>query len=67
MESVKGIIEHIAFFSENNAQLIPFYAFYKKLGIDKNGNTVYARTYVPAFEVSGYEEYFKSQEAEHKS
>lgn len=53
--------------SENNAQLIPFYAFYKKLGIDKNGNTVYAQTYVPAFEVSGYEEYFKSQEAEHKS
>jgi len=52
---------------ENDSQYLPFYAFSKKIGIDKNGNTVSARTYVPAFEVSGYEEYFKSQEAAHRS
>ena len=44
----------------------PFYAFYKQIESDEDGLT-YALTYVPAFEVSGYEEYFKSQEAEHKS
>lgn len=47
--------------------IIPFYAFYKKIGIAKNGNEIYARTYVPAIRVSGYEEYFKSQEAEHQN
>lgn len=46
--------------------IIPFYAFYKKIGIAQNGNEIYARTYVPAIQVSGYEEYFKSQEAQHK-
>ena len=49
------------------AALIPFYAFYKKIGIAENGNEIYAKTYVPAIRVSGYEEYFKSQEAEHRN
>lgn len=48
------------------AALIPFYAFYKKIGIAENGNEIYAKTYVPAIRVSGYEEYFKSQESQHK-
>ena len=50
---------------ENDWQFIPFYAFYKEIGIANNGNVIYARTYVPAVEVSGYEEYFQNQEAAH--
>ena len=44
----------------NNSDYIPFYEFYKKIGVSKNGNIIYALTYVPAIEVSGYEEYFAS-------
>ena len=46
---------------------IPFYAFYKKIGIAQNGNTIYAKTYVAAIEAKGYEEYFKNQEKEHRN
>ena len=46
--------------------IIPFYAFHKKIGTAENGNEIYAKTYVPAIKVSGYEEYFKSQESQHK-
>ena len=46
---------------------IPFYAFYKNIGMSKNGNLIYAKTYVPAIEVSGYEEYFESQKENHDS
>jgi len=46
---------------------IPFYAFYKQIGIAKNGNLIFAKTYVPAIEVSGYTEYFESQKEEHPS
>lgn len=53
--------------SDDVTEIIPFYAFYKKIGISENGNTVYAKTYVPAIEVSGYEEYFKSQQEEHNT
>ncbi len=42
--------------------IIPFYAFYKK--VDEH---VYAVAYVPAVEVDDIKEYFKSQEAWHKS
>lgn len=45
---------------------IPFYAFYKEIGSAENGNRIYAKTYVPAVQVSGMEEYFKMQEAEHR-
>ena len=45
---------------------IPFYAFYKEIGTSENGNLIYAKTYVPAIEVSGYKEYFESQKANHK-
>jgi hypothetical protein len=53
--------------NQASKDIIPFYAFYKKIGIAENGNEIYAKTYVPAIRVSGYEEYFKSQEAEHKN
>ena len=44
---------------------IPFYAFYKKIGTAKNGNEIYAKTYVGAIELKGYEEYFESQKSKH--
>ena len=43
----------------------PFYTFYKKLYTAENGNDVYAKTYVCAIQLSGYEEYFESQVADH--
>ncbi len=46
---------------------IPFYAFYKKIGTSRNGNLVYAKTYVPAVEVSGYEAYFEAQREKHQN
>ena len=46
---------------------LPFYAFYKKIGTSENGNSIYAKTYVAAIEVGGYEEYFNSQKDEHKN
>ena len=45
---------------------LPFYAFYKKIGTSENGNTVYAKTYVAAIEVSGYDAYFEGQKDEHR-
>lgn len=45
---------------------LPFYAFYKKLEEGKNGICSYARTLVPAFPVSGVEEYFASQGEKHQ-
>ena len=47
-------------------EVIPFYTFYKYIGDAPNGNKTYAKTYVPAIEVSGYEEYFESQAKYHK-
>ena len=46
---------------------IPFYAFYKNIGTSENGNTIYAKTYVPAVQVSGYDEYFESQKDNHQN
>ncbi len=44
---------------------IPFYAFYKQISTSQNGNTVYAKTYVPAIEVRDCEAYFQSQTKNH--
>lgn len=44
---------------------IPFYAFYKHIGTTEYGIDTYAKTYVPAIQVSGYEEYFESQKDYH--
>ena len=51
--------------NENKTECIPFYTFYKNIGTSENGNLIYAQTYVPAIEVSGYEEYFESQKGDH--
>lgn len=44
---------------------LPFYVFYKALGKAENGNTAYAKTYVPAVEVAGMAEYFEAQAQYH--
>ncbi len=46
---------------------LPFYAFYKNIGTAKNGNLIYAKTYVPAIEVSGLQEYLENQAKYHKN
>lgn len=46
---------------------IPFYAFYKNIGTAENGNMTFAKTYVPAVEVEGYEEYFENKHANHNN
>ena len=45
---------------------IPVYVFYKEIGIGENGNKIFAVTDVPAIEVSGLQEYFENQKANHK-
>ena len=44
----------------------PFYEFYKEIGITENGNKIYAKTYVAAFEVEGMDVYFNNQMSQHK-
>ena len=47
--------------------IIPFYVFYKKLSLSQQrGSGNYAKTYVPAIQVYGYEEYFESQAENHR-
>lgn len=46
-------------------EYIPFYVFYKKIGTARNGNLTYAKTYVPAIEVSGLDAYFEKQKDDH--
>jgi hypothetical protein len=50
----------------NAKAMVPFYVFYKKIGLSGKGNEIYAETYVPAIEVSGYEKYFELQQKSHK-
>lgn len=45
---------------------IPFYVFYKYIGISENGNLIYASTLVPAIEVSGLKEYFEMQKVKYQ-
>ena len=49
-----------------SGDVIPFYAFYKAIGTSDNGNTIYAKTYVPAIEVSDMDAYFQEQQQYHK-
>ncbi len=44
---------------------IPFYVFYKQIGVEEDGKLIFARTYVPAIEVSDYETYFTKQQNHH--
>lgn len=59
-------IKYFSFSRQDVSEVyIPFYAFYKQIGVAENGNIEYAVTYVPAIEVSGYEEYFENQKKNH--
>ncbi len=44
---------------------IPFYTFYKKIGVAENGNIIYAKTYVCAIAIKEIDEYFEAQEEKH--
>lgn len=46
---------------------LPYYAFYKNIGTAENGNMIFAKTYVPAVEVDGYEEYFINKHNNHNT
>ncbi len=58
-------IEYLANTYETTT-VLPFYAFYKKIDTTSSGTIVYAKTYVPAIQVYGYEEYFESQASNHR-
>ena len=44
---------------------MPFYVFYKETGVSDNGNTTFAKAYVPAIEIGGCAAYFEKQQAKH--
>lgn len=46
---------------------IPFYTFFKDLGVNEYGVPTFAKTYVCAVEVSDLEQYFAAQEAYHSA
>ncbi len=48
-------------------ECLPFYAFYKYIGDAENGNQIYAKTYVCALKVKGYEEFFEKQAEDHSN
>ena len=51
---------------DGSALGIPFYTFYKEIGTSQNGNKIYAKTYVSAIPLLGYDEYLESQKAYHR-
>ena len=54
-------IEDITKINSEKHYTIPFYAFYKYIGENDDGEPLYAKTYVPAIEVEGIAEYFSHQ------
>ena len=63
-------MEYVFGYDHNTGKItegVPFYTFYKNIGTAENGNTIYAKTYVPAVQVSGYKEYFESQKDNHRN
>lgn len=44
---------------------LPFYVFYKHTGETEDGKKIFSLAYVPAIEISGYEEYFSSLTESH--
>ena len=45
--------------------VIPCYAFYKAIGTSDHGNTIYAKTYLPAIEASDMDPYLQQQQQHH--
>lgn len=60
-------LEYVFGYTEEGKRgdVVPFYAFYKAIGTSENGNVIYAKTYVPAIEVSDLEAYFRDQKQSH--
>lgn len=56
----------ISYYTGNNKN-IPYYEFFKNIGTSENGNMIFAKTYVPAVEVDGYEEYFINKHNNHNT
>lgn len=55
------------YISDNNAEnVLPFYTFYKHISENEYGISTYAKTYVPAIELEGLDEYFANQEKAHQ-
>ena len=59
-------LEYVFDYDDINGYGIPFYTFYKKIREDEDGSVQYAKTMVPAIEVSGLEEYFEAQVENHR-
>jgi len=68
MERIRLLAEdHVQEEEDDGSALgIPFYTFYKEIGTSQNGNKVYAKTYVSAIPLLGYDEYLESQKAYHR-
>ncbi|MBO7245656.1 MAG: hypothetical protein J6V56_02710 [Clostridia bacterium] len=49
----------------DNFPALPFYVFYKHTGETEDGKKIFSLAYVPAIEISGYEEYFSSLTESH--
>ncbi len=60
-------LEYIRDLDGDPARSVPFYAFYKRIGVSENGEILYAKTYVCAVEVKGLAEYFEGQAAKHNA
>lgn len=58
-------VEYVS--DKNGNMYVPFYAFYKNIGQSEYGIDIYAKTYVPAVLVIGYEDYFEKQTDSHRS
>lgn len=54
-------------YSSKIRSAFPCYAFYKNIGAAESDNMIFAKTYVPAVEVEGYEEYFENKHANHNN
>ena len=59
-------IEYVSGKIGDSNMRIPFYAFYKYIGKNEYGMDTYAKTYVAAVQINGYEEYFENQKNKHK-
>lgn len=64
--TIEYVFDADRYLNKKERPLFPFYVFYKHLEEKENGINSYARTYVPAIQVTGLDEYFEQQAALHK-
>ncbi len=58
-------LEYVSSGNTKKNSEFPFYAFYKYIDISENGNMTYAKTYVPAVEITDLDEYFNEKHTAH--